>query len=142
MGQVRWLVPGWTSRLCLRVSARPVTQGMLPGGPHCVLTIRLTLALSRVLHGPLLGLSVASPPLLEVWGGLSYPTLFSAGWGWYLGRLLSFATCSRLCPLSGCTSLRLWVLGGFLVLSFVLLWPWVCLQVHLTGSVPCLQIAF
>ena len=33
---------------------------MLPGGPHCVLTIRLTLALSRVLHGPLLGLSVAS----------------------------------------------------------------------------------
>ena len=38
-------------------------QGMLPGGPHCVLTIRLTLALSRVLHGPLLGLSVASPTL-------------------------------------------------------------------------------
>ena len=53
-------------------------------------------------------------PLLEVWGGLSYPTLFSAGWGWCLGRLLSFAPCSRLCPLSGCTSLRLWVLGGFL----------------------------
>ena len=49
-------------------------------------------------------------PLLEVWGGLSSPTLFSAGWG----RLLSFAPCSRLCPLSGCTSLRLWVLGGFL----------------------------
>ena len=47
----------------LRVSARPVTQGMLPDGPHCVLPIRLTLALSRVLHGPLLGLSVASPTL-------------------------------------------------------------------------------
>ena len=81
-------------------------------------------------------------PLLEVWGGLSYPNLFSAGWGWSLGRLLSFAPCIRLYPLSGCTSLRLWVLGGFLVLSFVLPWPWVCLQVHLTGSVPCLQIAF
>ena len=55
-------------------------------------------------------------PLLEVWGCLSYPTLFSAGWGWCLGRLVSFAPCSRLCPLSGCSSLRLWVLGGFLAL--------------------------
>ena len=81
-------------------------------------------------------------PLLEVWGGLSYPTLFSAGWGWYLGRLLSFAPCSCLCPLSGGTSLRLWVLGGFLVLSLVLPWPWVCFQVHLTGSVPCQHLAF
>ena len=53
-------------------------------------------------------------PLLGVWGCLSYPILFSAGWGWCLGRLLSFAPCSRLCPLSECTSLRLWVLGGFL----------------------------
>ena len=69
MGQVRWSVPGWTSRLCLRVSALPVTQGMLPGGPHCVLTIRLTFALSRVLHGPLLGLSVSS---LTLAGGLGW----------------------------------------------------------------------
>ena len=38
-------------------------QGVLPGGPPCVLTLRLTLALSRVLRGPLLGLSVASPAL-------------------------------------------------------------------------------
>ena len=53
------------------------------------------------------------PPraLLGVWGCLSYPTLFSAGWGWCLGRWLSFAPCSRYCPLSGCTSLRLRVLG-------------------------------
>ena len=50
-------------------------------------------------------------PLLGVWGCLSYPTLFSAGWGWCLGRWLSFAPCSRWCPLSGCTSLRLRVLG-------------------------------
>ena len=55
--------PGWTSRLCLRVSARPVSRGVLPGGPRCVLTLRLTLALSRVLHCPLLGFSVASPSL-------------------------------------------------------------------------------
>ena len=52
-------------------------------------------------------------PLLEVWGGLSYPTLFSAGWGWYLGRLLSFAPCCRLCPLSGGTSEAVGF-GGFL----------------------------
>ena len=142
LGQVRWSVPGWTSRLCLRVSARPVTQGMLPGGPHCVLTIRLTLALSRVLHGPLLGLSVASLTLARGlgWSFVPYPLFCRLG---LVPRSVAhLAPCSRLCPLSGCTSLRLWVLGGFLVLSFVLPWPWVCLQVHLTGSVPCLQIAF
>ena len=42
---------------------RPVTQGVLPGGPHGVLTLGLTLALSRVLHGPWLGFSVTSPTL-------------------------------------------------------------------------------
>ena len=50
-------------------------------------------------------------PLLGVWGCLSYPTLSSAGWGWCLGRWLGFVPCSRWCPLSGCTSLRLRVLG-------------------------------
>ena len=40
-----------------------------------VLTIRLTLALSRVLHGPLLGLSVASPTLARGlgWSFVPYP---------------------------------------------------------------------
>ena len=51
-------------------------------------------------------------PLLGVWGCLYYPTLISAGWGWCLGRGLSFAPCSRWCLLSGCASLRLRVLGG------------------------------
>ena len=66
---------------CLRVSARPVTQGMLPGGPHCVLTIRLTLALSRVLPGPLLGLSVASPTLASGlgWSFVPYPLFCRLG---------------------------------------------------------------
>ena len=81
MGQVRWSVPGWTSRLCLRVSARPVTQGVLPGGPHCVFTLRLTLALSRDLHGPLLGLSVASPVLARGlgWSFVPYPLFCRLG---------------------------------------------------------------
>ena len=45
------------------VSARPVPQGVLPGGPHCVHELRLSLALSSVLHCPMLGLRVASTTL-------------------------------------------------------------------------------
>ena len=39
LGQVRWSVPGWTSRLCLRVSARHVTQDVLLGSPHVSLPL-------------------------------------------------------------------------------------------------------
>ena len=63
MGQVHWSVPGWPSHLCLQISARPVPQGVLPSGPRCVLNLRLSFALSRVLHCPLLGFSVTSPAL-------------------------------------------------------------------------------
>ena len=59
-------------------------------------------------------------PLLGVWGCLSYSALFSASWGWCLGRWLSFAPCCRWCPLSGCTSLRLRVLGDSWFSPFVL----------------------
>ena len=61
----------------------------------------------------MLGLSVAFLALARGlgWLSLSYPTLFSAGWGWCFGRWLSFAPCSRYCPLSGCASLRLRILG-------------------------------
>ena len=69
----------------------------------------------------------SSQSLVRGLGCLSSPTLFSAGWGWCLGRLLSFAPCCRLCPLSGCTSL---ILCAPLAV--------VCFQVHLTDSVPCL----
>ena len=85
MGQVRWSVPGWTSRLCLRVSARPVTRALSLRVcclvVLCVLTIRLTLALSRVLHGPLLGLSVASPTLARGlgWSFVPYPLFCRLG---------------------------------------------------------------
>ena len=63
MGQVHWSVRGWTSHLFLRVSARPVPQGVLLSGPRCVQELRLSLALSSVLHCPLLGFSVTSPAL-------------------------------------------------------------------------------
>ena len=93
LGQVHWSVPGWTSHLCLRVSTRPVPQGVLPSGPSCVHELRLSLALSSVLHCPLLGFSVTSPALARGLGCLWYPTLISAGWRWCLGRWLSFAPC-------------------------------------------------
>ena len=112
LGQVHWSVPGWTSHLCLRVSARPVPQGVLPSGPRCVHELRLSLDLSSVLHCPLLGFGVTSPALARGLGCLWYPTLISAGWGWCLGRWLSFAPCSRWCPLSGWSSLWLQVVGG------------------------------
>ena len=105
------------------VSARPVTQGGLPGGPHCVRELRLSLALSGVLHCPMLGVSVAS-------------TTLAAGLG------LSWVPCPTFCRLGFCTSVggsacalqplapSYWValteaagLGRFLVLSIVLPWP-------------------
>ena len=54
---------------------------MLPGGPHCVLTIRFTVDLSRVLHGPLLGFSVASPTLARGlgWSFVPYPLFCRLG---------------------------------------------------------------
>ena len=44
-------------------SARPVPQGVLPGGPRCGHELRLYLALSSVLHCPMLGLLAASTTL-------------------------------------------------------------------------------
>ena len=89
------------------VSAHPVPQGVLPNGPRCVLHLRFSLALSIVLHCPLWGFMLPPRPFRGVWGCLSYPILFSAGWG----RWLSFAPCCRWCPISGCTSLWLRVFG-------------------------------
>ena len=45
------------------VSARPVPQGVLPGSPRCVHELWLYLALSSVLHCPMLALRVASTTL-------------------------------------------------------------------------------
>ena len=119
LGQVHWSVPGWTSRLCLRVSARPVPQGVLPGGPRCVLNLRLSLALSRVLHCPLLGFSVASPALARGLGlsFVPYPLFCRLG--------LVPRSVAQLCALQPLVpSFRVYLseaagFGGFLVLSIV-----------------------
>ena len=64
---------------------RPVSQGVLPGGPRCVRELRLSLAPSSVLHCPMLGFSVAS-------------TTLAAGLG------LSWVPCPTFGRLGFCTS--------------------------------------
>ena len=49
------LVSSWLDIPPLSAGICAPCQGVLPGGPQCVLTVGLPLALSRVLHGPLLG---------------------------------------------------------------------------------------
>ena len=51
-------------------------------------------------------------PLLQVWGCLGYHALLSAGWGFVPRSVARLAHCSRWCPLTGWSSLKLWVLGG------------------------------
>ena len=83
---------------------------------HVVLVVSMTFGcpwLSPVFFPvPCLGSVLPPRPLLGVWGCLWYTALISAGWGLCLGWWLSFAPCSRWCPLSGWSSLRLRVLGG------------------------------
>ena len=105
------------------VSARPVPQGVLPGGPRCVRELRLSLAPSSVLHCPMFRLSVACTTLATGLG-LSLvpcPTLC---------RLLfvprSVAQLCALQPLAPSFRGVLTVaagLGSFLVLSIGLPWP-------------------
>ena len=95
------------------VSARPVPPGVLPGGPRCVHELWLYLALSSVLHCPMLGLRVASTTLATVlWLSLvPYPR--SCQLGSSLGRRLLFAPCSYWRLLSGWSSLKLRVFGCY-----------------------------
>ena len=124
------------------ISACPVPQGVLTGGPHCVLELRLSLAPSSVLHCPLLGFSVASTTLAA-------------------GLELFWVPCSPFCRLGFCTSVGgsacalqplapssrvvLTVaagLGRFLVLSIVLTWPSVRFLVRLLCSASCQRVVF
>ena len=94
------------------VSARPVPQGVLPGGPRYVRELRLSLAPSSVLHCPMLGFSVAfMTPAAGL--GLSWVhALLSAGCGVVPRSVARLAPCSRWRSLTGWSSLRLRVLGG------------------------------
>ena len=102
------------------VSARPVPQGVLPSGPRCVHELRLSLALSSVLHCPMLGFSVASLTLARGLGLslVPYPPFCQLG--------LVSRSVAQLCALQPLVpSFRVVLteaagLGKFLVLSIVL----------------------
>ena len=94
------------------VSARPVPQGVLPGGPRCVRELRLSLAPSSVLPCPMLGFRVASTTLAAGLGLSWAPCPTSAGWGFVPRSVARLAPCSRWRPLTGWSSLKLRVVEG------------------------------
>ena len=94
------------------VSARPVPQGVLPGGPRCVRELRLSLAPSSVLPCPMLGFRVASTTLAAGLGLSWVPCSTSAGWGFVPRSVAQLAPCSRWRPLTGWSSLKLRFVGG------------------------------
>ena len=80
--------------------------------PRCVRELRLTLAPSSVLPCPMLGFRVASVTL-AVGLVLSWvPCSSSAGWGFVPRSVAQLAPCSRWCPLTSWSSLKLRVVGG------------------------------
>ena len=94
------------------VSSRPVPLGVLPDGPHCVRELRLSLAPSSALPGPMLGFRVASATF-AVGLGLSWvPCPSSASWGFVPRLVARLEPCSRWRPLTGWSSLKLRVVGG------------------------------
>ena len=94
------------------VSACPVPQGVLPGGPRGVCELRLSLAPSSVLPCPMLGFRVASTTLAAGLGLSLVPCPASAGWGFVPRSVAHLAPCSRWRPLSGWSSLKLRFVGG------------------------------
>ena len=102
------------------ISARPVPQGVLPGGPRCVHELWLSLALSSVLHCPMLGFSVASQTLATGLG-LSLVPYPSSYWLGFEPR--SVAQLCALQPLAPSFRVVLTDAAGlrrFLALSIVL----------------------
>ena len=107
------LVSSWLPHASVcGVSARPVPQGVLPGGPRCVRELRLSLAPSGVLPCPMLGFRVASTTLAAGLGLSWVPCPTSADWGFVPRSVARLAPCSRWRPLTGWSSLKLRVVGG------------------------------
>ena len=103
------------------VSACPVPQGVLPGGPRCVHELRLSLALSSVLHCPMLGFSVASPTLATGLGLSLVPYPSSCRLGLETRSVAQFCALQPLAPSFWVVLTEAAGLGRFLDLSIVLL---------------------
>ena len=102
------------------VSARPVPQGVLPGGPRCVHELRLSLALSSVLHCPMLGFSVASPTLATGLGLSLVPYPSSCRLGFEPRSVAQLCALQPLAPSFWVVLTEAAGLGRFLDLSIVL----------------------
>ena len=105
------------------VSALPVPQSVLPGGPRCVHELRLSLALSSVFHCPMLGFSIASPTLATGLGLSLVPYPSSCRLGFVPQSVAQFCTLQPLAPSFLVVLTAAADLGRFLVLSIVLPWP-------------------
>ena len=102
------------------VSARPVPQGVLPGGPRCVHELRLSLALSSVLHCPMLGFSVASTTLTTGLGLSLVPCPTFCRLGFVPRSVAQLCALQPLAPSFRVVLIEAAGLGRFLVLSVVL----------------------
>ena len=105
------------------VSARPVPQGVLPGGPRCFHELRLSLALSSVLHCPMLGFSVASTTLATGLGLSLVPCPTFCRLGFVPRSVAQLCALQLLAPSFWVVLTEAAGLGRFLVLSIVLPWP-------------------
>ena len=102
------------------VSARPVPQGVLPVGPRCVHELRLSLALSSVLHCPVLGFSVASPTLATGLGLSLLPYPGFCRLGFVPRSVVQLYALQPLAPSFRVVLTEAAGLGRFLVLPIVL----------------------
>ena len=102
------------------VYARPVPQGVLPGGPRWVHELRLSLALSCVLYCPMLGFSVASLTLATGLGLSLVPYPPFCWLGFVPRSVAQLCTLQPLAPSFRVVLINAAGLGRFLVLSIVL----------------------
>ena len=105
------------------VSACPVPQGVLPGGPRCVHELRLSLALSSVLHCPMLEFSVASTTLATGLGLSLVPCPTFCRLRFVPQSVAQLCALQPLAPSFRVVLTEAAGLGRFLVLSIVLPWP-------------------
>ena len=123
MGQVHWSVPGWTSHLCLRHLCAPCPSGGVARCPRCVHELRLSLALSSVLHCPMLGFSVASTTLATGLGLSLVPCPTFCRLGFVPRSVAQLCALQPLAPSFRLVLTEAAGLGRFLVLSIVLPGP-------------------
>ena len=94
------------------ISARPVLQGVLPGGPNVLVSLGCPKLPQVFFTVPCWGSVLPPRPLLRVWDCLGFPALLSAGGGFVSRSVARLAPCSRWHPLARWSSLELRVLGG------------------------------